>query len=137
MPSEHDTFAAEFSAPFLAEQFGARDSEGDFAEIQYMPPSGGDLIKLVGWSVGRITTRTELTAEIGQVETIELLTISGPRYQLENHKIKGVQLKAIVTVNGEKWQIDPDTSGWGSVFVTLGLRREPLHNFHEGRHAQV
>ena len=125
------------AAPAISEAFGSRDDHGDFVKFDYMRPGGGDPIKLVGWSVVRITTRTELTAEIGQVETIELLTISGPRYQLENHKIKGVQLKAIVTVNGEKWQIDPDTSGWGSVFVTLGLRREPLHNFHEGRHAQV
>ena len=137
MPSNNDTFTAEFVSPFLAEQFGERNSEGVFVENSYMPPSGGDPIKLVGWNIGDITTRPEITAEIGQVETVELLTISGPRYQLENHKIRAVQLKAIVTVDGEKWQIDPETSKWGKVFVTLGLRRESLHNFHEGRHAQV
>ena len=125
------------AAPAISEALGDRDEQGDFAEIDYTRPSGGEPIKLVGWSVGRITTRPEITAEIGQVETVELLAITGPRYQLENHKIKSVQLKAIVTVDGEKWQIDPETSGWGNVFVTLGLRREPLHNFHEGRHAQV
>jgi len=126
----------EEAAAGVAEVLGERDAQHALATIKYQPPTGA-AIELVGWSLKATSTRSEQSFETGVVKNTELCAIFGPREQLEVKGVKQFQLRAIVTVEGQEWNIDAETSSWSGVFVTLGLKREPLSGFHEGRHAQV
>ncbi len=89
MPSEHDTFAAEFSAPFLAEQFGARDDQGDFTVVKVLEPGNAEPLELLGVSVGRLRINDEVDDERGsyRVDQIEdSLELVIPRQQLKLSK---------------------------------------------------
>ena len=86
MASEHDTFASEFAAPFLVEQFGQRDSEGDFAVVEVFEPGNTEPIELLGVSVGRLRISDEVDDERGtyRVDQIEdSVELEIPRQQLK------------------------------------------------------
>lgn len=86
MPSEFDTFAAEFAAPALAQQFGWRDEQGAMAVIVCREPGDVEPLELLGVSIGRLRITDEIPDEHGthvrdQVEDVVDLYI--PRKQIK------------------------------------------------------
>lgn len=134
MGSEADTFVADFCLPFLGEQFGDRDANGDFSKIRYKPPQG-DAFDLVGWIVSSINGQEEMNLVRGGTNTVETMKITGPASDMDAKGIKGYQRQAKVDVAGLEYNTDALTTVFGGPMVTLGLKRQPLTAQNEGRHA--
>ena len=101
MPSEHDTFAEEFVAPFMTEQFGERDAQGDFVAIEVREPGNTKPLQLLGVSVGRLRISDEVDDERGSYRVDQIddsLELQIPRQQLKLSKLYDPKIGSKVSI---------------------------------------
>lgn len=73
MPSEFDTFAANFVAPALQEQFGERGEQGKLATLVVHEPNRNQPVELVGVMIGNLKAN-DLDEDIDGTRTKEKVT---------------------------------------------------------------
>ena len=129
MPSEFDTFAAEFAAPAMVEQFAERDANNNLAKVDYFPPGSVQAVELVGVIVGPLSVES-VEAEQGSLVRRETVTVRIPKAL--NPKLTGLEQKAKFKVHslaGRTFVPQQIGSADRGPFLDYALERKPLSNF--------
>lgn len=123
MSSHFDSMAAHFGAPMLFDHFGERDANGEEKPIGYTPPGGAASHR---WAAIVSAVRFEQDLTSSGIQLLETRTAVVLRSVMEADGVAKFQKSAVVTIDGEPWNLRETETRWGATLVTLGLARKPL-----------
>lgn len=100
--------------------------------------SGDTEVPLKPVSLTQVTMLVDMDPSSGELRRVESTTVRGERAMFEEAGLTGPAISAQIRLpNGTEWAVDPSTSIWGPVMVTLGLSRKLLVRKHEARRANI